>query len=368
MAGEPVGEVDADPVAAEAAVGERRAARVGFGRRASRRPALGSAGIGWPVRTASKRRAPMLRGGLEQRRQEDVERAEADAQPVQRLAVGLLEMRDGAEHRLARKHAAGVGEHCRERAHAGRARRIGRRRGEHLRAAADAGRSARRASARAARAARRGSAPTGGRARGRCAAPARAASGRARGGRGHGPPQATARPPPSSTISAKVSSGASTSALARRSSSSPRRRSAAASSRRLSASRADGSTRNSKPVRWPIGSGPTLTSPSAATVTGKRVGAARADVAHQHRGAAVDEALGQPLVERVAEAAPRPRACARPISPAPSASRRGGRYRPSCGCRRGGRRAPRCRRSYCRAGRPRRRTIRAGCGRLRRCS
>src|SRR5688500_19371749 len=38
--------------------------------------------------------------------------------------------------------------------------------------------------------------------------------------------------------------------------SSPRRRSAAARSRRLSASRAPGSTRKSKPERWPIGSGP----------------------------------------------------------------------------------------------------------------
>ena len=47
------------------------------------------------------------------------------------------------------------------------------------------------------------------------------------------------------------------------------------------------------------------------------VGTARADVAHQHRGAAVDEALGQPLVERVGEARLRPRACAPPISPAP---------------------------------------------------
>ena len=35
----------------------------------------------------------------------------------------------------------------------------------------------------------------------------------------------------------------------------------------------------------------------------QRVGAARADVAHQHRGAAVDEALGQPFVERVGQAA-----------------------------------------------------------------
>ena len=120
--------------------------------------------------------------------------------------------------------------------------------------------------------------------------------------------------------------------FARRSSSSPRRRSAAASSRRLSASRADGSTRKSKPVRWPIGSGPTLTSPSAATVTGKRIRAARADVADEHRGAAVDEALGQPLVQRVATAALRPRGCARPIWRARRASRRGGRYRPSCEC------------------------------------
>ena len=35
----------------------------------------------------------------------------------------------------------------------------------------------------------------------------------------------------------------------------------------------------------------------------QRVGAVRADVAHQHRGAAVDEALGQPFVERVGQAA-----------------------------------------------------------------
>ena len=33
----------------------------------------------------------------------------------------------------------------------------------------------------------------------------------------------------------------------------------------------------------------------------KRIGAARADVADQHRGAAVDKALGQPLVKRVAQ-------------------------------------------------------------------
>ena len=64
----------------------------------------------------------------------------------------------------------------------------------------------------------------------------------------------------------------------------------------------------------------------------KRVRSARADVADQDGGAAVDEALGQPFVQRVRRAAPRPRGCARPIWPARPASRRGARYRPSCGC------------------------------------
>ena len=44
---------------------------------------------------------------------------------MQRLAVGLLQVRDGAEHGLARQDAAGVGEHCSERADAGRSRQIG---------------------------------------------------------------------------------------------------------------------------------------------------------------------------------------------------------------------------------------------------
>ncbi len=75
--------------------------------------------------------------------------------------------------------------------------------------------------------------------------------------------------PSSSTISENSLSAAPVRASARRSSSSPRRRSAAARRRRLSASRAAGSTRNSKPTRWPIGSGPTLTSPSSETVIGR---------------------------------------------------------------------------------------------------
>ena len=37
-------------------------------------------------------------------------------------------------------------------------------------------------------------------------------------------------------------------------------------------------------------------------MTGKRIRAARADVADEHRGAAIDEALGQPLVQSVRQA------------------------------------------------------------------
>ena len=75
----------------------------------------------------------------------------------------------------------------------------------------------------------------------------------------------------------------------------------------------------------------------------QRVGAARADVADQHRGAAVDEALGQPFVQRVAEPGLDLARALGPFRRVRPASRSGGRYRPSCGSRRGGRRAPRCR-------------------------
>ncbi len=98
------------------------------------------------------------------------------------------------------------------------------------------------------------------------------------------------------------------------------------------------------------------------------VGAARADVADEHGGAAVDEALGQPLVQRVAQ--PRfdlagalgpfgglgqPVGAVRDIGPAADPGEAVGQ-RLDVAAR------------HCRAGRPRRRTIRAGHGRLRRCS
>ena len=48
-------------------------------------------------------------------------RTEPDVKLVQRLAVRLLEVGDRTERRLARKQAAGVGQHCRDRAHTRRA-------------------------------------------------------------------------------------------------------------------------------------------------------------------------------------------------------------------------------------------------------
>ena len=143
----------------------------------------------------------------------------------------------------------------------------------------------------------------------------------------------TPRPPPR------------TSDLARRSSSSPSRRSAAASSRRLSASRAAGSTVKFEPDEMPDRLGPDADLAVGGDRHRQRVGAARADVTHQHRRPPVDEALGQPLMQRIGQPSLRPRGCARPNSPAPSASRHDARCRPSCECPRAGRRAPRYRRS-----------------------
>ena len=65
MAGEAVGKIDADPGRAEAAVGERGTARVGFGIEG------GGAGVRQPVHGMAllyreQRGAPVLRGGLEQ--------------------------------------------------------------------------------------------------------------------------------------------------------------------------------------------------------------------------------------------------------------------------------------------------------------
>ena len=244
----------------------------------------------------------MLRRRLQQRRQEDVERAEADAEPVQRLAVGLLEMRDRAEHRLARKHAAGVGEHRGKRANAGRA---GRDRSRPRRAVSSERRcrSICASSHRLEPGAQRGSGLR------------RQAVERARGAERR-LEQRTAGREASEDVAlpgdgeAAIVLGEQRKAARRalrparrRGGRAPRR--AGARRRRAAAACRQGarlgSTRKSKPARWPIGSGPTLTSPSAATVTGKRVGAARADVAHQHGGAAVDEALGQPLVKRVGQ-------------------------------------------------------------------
>ena len=58
----------------------------------------------------------------------------------------------------------------------------------------------------------------------------------------------------------------------------------------------------SKPVRWPIGSGPDADLAIGGDGDGQRVGPARADVADEHGGAAIDEALGQRGVKRVGQA------------------------------------------------------------------
>ena len=261
----------------------------------------GRRGIGWPDANREQCGAPLLRGGLQQRLDIDVERAEADPQPVQRVAVGLVERRRAARRwrgagrcppastsiaASARTPGLAVG------SAAASAKRL--QRGKMPRDLAFD------PSFEPGAKARRGGRPTGGRARARCAPPARAASGRARAGRGYGRPSRWPAPPASST-SRNSASGASHSAAARRSSSSPRRRSAAASSRRLSARRAVGID-----PEFEAGEMPDRLRPDADFAVGgdrhrQRVGAARADVADQHRGAAVDEALGQPLVERVAD-------------------------------------------------------------------
>ena len=212
----------------------------------------------------------MLRGGLEQRRQEHVERAEADAQPVQRLAVGLLEVGDrrrappcaAATPPASASMAASARTPASwpDRSAAAAERLSGREMARDLRVEPAFEPRAQRGAARA---------PTGGRARGRCAAPARAASGRARAGRGHGPPSRRPAPPPSSTTSAKRVVGRLDQRVARggraRRRAGARRRRAAGACRRAGPTDRPGTRSRSS---WPIGSGPTLTSPSASTVTG----------------------------------------------------------------------------------------------------
>ena len=124
MAGETVGEIDPKPLPSETTIGERGAARVGLG---AERRGTGS----WQLRHGlihsdrEQGAAPALGSGLDQRNEKDVERTEPDLELVQRLTISLLEMGDGAEHRLARHNATRVGKHCCERPHPGRAGRIG---------------------------------------------------------------------------------------------------------------------------------------------------------------------------------------------------------------------------------------------------
>ena len=86
----------------------------------------------------------------------------------------------------------------------------------------------------------------------------------------------------------------------------------------------------------------------------------------QRLGAPVDEALGQALVQRVAQRVLDRAGALLPMRRIVAASRRGGRRRSRCGCGRAARSACRCRRRCARAARPDRRPSRSAGGRGRR--
>ena len=131
VASEPVGEVDSEPLAAEAAIGQRGSASIriraqdrsaGCGKRRHRRTGA----------DREKGAAPLLRIGFQETDHEHVERPEANTEPVQLLPIRLLERADGAHQRAAGKDSAGIGQHCRQRPDSGRRRAVGRSRGELL--------------------------------------------------------------------------------------------------------------------------------------------------------------------------------------------------------------------------------------------
>ena len=216
---------------------------------------------------AEQGRAPVDRGGLEQRLDVDVERAEPDAGAVERVAVGLVERGELRGDRAAREQAARIDQHRGERAHPGAGLLVGggdgevAQRGDVVRDLALDPLLEPRAEQR------RGARPRGGRAGARCAPRARAASGRGRGGRGCSRPsrwRARRLPRPGGSRCRGRRTRRRRGVRALRPGGARRRRGAGACRR----GGRSGSTLNSNPARWPIGSGPTLTSPSAATVTG----------------------------------------------------------------------------------------------------
>ena len=125
MARKAIGEVDAQPGGPKPAIGERGAARIGFG--TQRRGAWGrQAGHGLAMLHGDQGSAPLLGGGFEEQGQENVERPEPDTQAMHCLAVDLFEVGDRAERGLARHHAASIGEHRGQRPHAGWVGRVAR--------------------------------------------------------------------------------------------------------------------------------------------------------------------------------------------------------------------------------------------------
>ena len=131
MAGEPVGEVDSEPLTSEPAIGQRCASSVRIRAQEGR---AGRRERGHPRICPGRKQgaAPLLGAGLEQSDDEHVEWPEANAKPVELLAIGLLERADGAHQSAARQDPAGVGAQCRQRPDSGRGRAVGRSRSELL--------------------------------------------------------------------------------------------------------------------------------------------------------------------------------------------------------------------------------------------
>jgi hypothetical protein len=117
VARETVGKIDPNPGSAEPPVGQIGPARIGLG---SESCGVGGRKLGHCLSApdGEESRAPALCYGFQQRHEIDVERPEADLKPVHGAAIGLLEVRNRAEDRLAWKDPASIGQHRGERANA----------------------------------------------------------------------------------------------------------------------------------------------------------------------------------------------------------------------------------------------------------
>ena len=117
VAGEAVGEIDAQPLLAEPPVGERSASSIrltvecgGSGGGKPRHRHVGADGL--------EDRPPLLRRGLKQGGNEHIQRPKTDAELVQSLAIVLLQSGNCRDQGASSHRAAGIGEHGGDRAYA----------------------------------------------------------------------------------------------------------------------------------------------------------------------------------------------------------------------------------------------------------